>query len=119
MAMPEIDGWEYSSISPHKDGLAYVCSSYVAALYKAAGLFDDLEINATEFTPRDVYMLDFFDATYERPQVCVDADPSIPYCQLLGNYRMTLPGYSTISPYARMNERCSSIWPDYIREDGC
>ncbi len=67
MAMPEIDGWEYSSISPHKDGLAYVCSSYVAALYKAAGLFDDLEINATEFTPRDVYMLDFFDSAYERP----------------------------------------------------
>jgi hypothetical protein len=30
-------------------------------MYKAAGLFGDLEINATEFTPRDVYALDFFD----------------------------------------------------------
>jgi hypothetical protein len=49
-------------------------------LYKAAGLFDDLEINATEFTPRDVYSLDFFDLNYQRPQACIDADPDLPYC---------------------------------------
>ena len=40
MAMVEMDGWVYTGIEP-KDGLAYVCSSYVAALYKEAGLFGD------------------------------------------------------------------------------
>lgn len=38
VAIPEIDGWQYN------DGVSYVCSAYVAALYKAAGLFDDMEI---------------------------------------------------------------------------
>jgi len=32
MAMVEKDGWEYS------DGESYVCSSFVAAVYKAGGL---------------------------------------------------------------------------------
>lgn len=56
--MVEIDGWEYN------DGVSYVCSAYVAAMYKAAGLFGDLEINAVEFTPKDVYILNFFDLNY-------------------------------------------------------
>jgi hypothetical protein len=66
MAIPEKDGWEYAGIPP-RDGVSYVCSAYVTALYKAAGLFDDLEINATEFSPRDVYQLNFFDRTFVRP----------------------------------------------------
>jgi len=70
----EVDGWEYS------DGVSMVCSAYVAAMYKAAGLFDDMEINAVEFTPRDVYTLNFFDLDYQRPQACIDADPDLPYC---------------------------------------
>lgn len=61
MAMPEQDGWEY------RDGLSYVCSGYSAGMYKAAGIFGDLEINATEFTPRDVYDLDIFDKHWNRP----------------------------------------------------
>ena len=43
MAMVELDGWEYTSEEP-KDGLSYVCSAYVAAMYKAAGLFDGMNI---------------------------------------------------------------------------
>lgn len=73
-ALPEIDGWEYS------DGVSYVCSAYVAAMYKAAGLFGDFEINATEFTPKDVYTLDFFDMNYQRPEACASADPNVPWC---------------------------------------
>lgn len=53
MAMPEKDGWEYTG--SYHDGLSYVCSTYVAAMWKAAGLFDDMEINAAEWSPRDVY----------------------------------------------------------------
>jgi len=38
-----------------------VCSSFVVAVMKAAGVFGDMEIHATEFTPRDLYMLDVYD----------------------------------------------------------
>ena len=39
MALPEIDGWQYS------DGESYVCSSFVAAVYRAGGLLIDIEAN--------------------------------------------------------------------------
>jgi len=113
IAMVETDSWVYN------DGPSMVCSSYVAAMYKAAGLFDDLEINATEMTPKDVYTLNFFDLNYQVPQVCAQADPGQPWCQLTGKYRMTFPGYSTIAPYDNMSESCPTIAPEYVRPDGC
>lgn len=61
--MPERDGWLYEGIQP-RDGEAYVCSSYIVAVFKAAGLFGDLEVHATEFTPRDLYELNFFDKNF-------------------------------------------------------
>lgn len=103
MAVPEQDGWKYTGEEP-RDGRSWVCSSYVAAFYKAAGLFGDLPINSTEFGPADVYELNFFDENFKRPQACIDADPTLPYCQILGNYRMVLPHYNTVTPYAHMNE---------------
>lgn len=118
MAMPEIDGWEYHGIEP-RDGRSWVCSAYVAAFYKAAGLFGDMEINTTEFATADVYQLNFFDEDFVRPQACVDADPDLPYCQLLGKYHLELEKYNTVDPYDHMNESCGTFWPDYIREDGC
>jgi len=117
MALPEIDGWLYTG--EEHDGLSYVCSAYVAALYKAAGLFDDMEINATEFTPRDVYTLNVFDKNYVRPAACVAADPDSQFCQLLGKYRMTFPGFSTVDPYPHMDETCATLAPEYPRADGC
>jgi len=64
MAMVEQDGWLYTGEVP-RDGESYVCSAYVAALYKAGGILGD--VNATEFSPKDVYELDIFDKTYARP----------------------------------------------------
>ena len=118
MAMVEMDGWEYTGEKP-RDGLSYVCSSYVAAMYKVGGLFGDLSIQATEFSPRDVYSLNFFDLNFSRPEACIRADPTLPYCQLLGKYRMVLPGYSTVNAYDHMNETCKINWPDYTRDEGC
>lgn len=118
IAMPEQDGWIYEGEVP-RDGLSYVCSAYVAALYKAAGLFGSYNIDATEFTPKDVYTLNFFNTTFVRPDACVKADPNIPNCQLLGKYRMTFPYYSTVTPYEKMAEHCPTIGPDYVRKDGC
>lgn len=113
MAMPELDGWMYS------DGYSYVCSCFVVGVYKAAGLFGDMEINAVEFTPKDVYQLNIFNETAELPEKCKEADPGLPYCQILGKYRLELNDYSTIEPYTHMNEHCASLAPDYIRPEGC
>jgi hypothetical protein len=100
--------------------MAFVCSAYSASVYKAAGMFDDYDVNATEFTPRDVYMLDFFDKNYYRPQQCVDADPNIPYCQLIGKYQIDVSHeWSTVKPYPHMNEHCAGVNPLYIRPTGC
>ena len=116
MAMIEVDGWEYTGF--WHDGESMVCSSYVAGLWKAAGLFDGY-INAVEWSPKDVYQVDFFNKNFTRPQACQDADPDQPWCQLLGKYRMTFPGFSSIKPYSHMNERCPSVAPDFYRPDGC
>eukprot|EP00743_Colponemidia_sp_Colp-15_P001755 GILK01001916.1.p1 GENE.GILK01001916.1~~GILK01001916.1.p1 ORF type:complete len:580 (+),score=78.82 GILK01001916.1:43-1740(+) len=113
IAKVEDDSWVYS------DGPSMVCSVFVTSIYKAAGILGDIEINATEFTPRDVYTLNIFDTNSNRPAQCESADPQQPWCQILGKYRLTLPGYSTLAPYSHMNERCPSKAPLYIRSDGC
>ncbi|CAI2364269.1 unnamed protein product [Moneuplotes crassus] len=113
MAQPELDGWMYS------DGYSYVCSCFVVAIWKAAGIFGDLEINAVEFTPKDVYQLNVFNTTAAISEKCKSADPTLPYCQILGKYRMELNGYSSVDMYSHMNENCESEYPDYIRNDGC
>lgn len=114
MAMVEEEGIMYY------DGYSYVCSSFVLAFYKRAGIFGDLELHATEFTPRDVYSLNIFDKNYDRPAGCKKADPELPYCQILGKYRIDLGAeYSTIEPYDHMDERCPSIAPNFPRPDGC
>jgi hypothetical protein len=64
LAIVEEQGWIYKGMEP-RDGESYVCSAYVAALYKAAGLLGD--IHGPEFTPRDVYTLNVFDTTSPRP----------------------------------------------------
>jgi hypothetical protein len=43
----------------------------------------------------------------------------LPYCQLMGKFYWELDNYSTIKPYDHMNERCPSLAPDFIREEGC
>ena len=116
MAQVEVEGWVYSGIQP-RDGVSYVCSAYVAAAYKAAGLLGS--INGPEFTPRDVYTLDIFDKNFKKPEACQKADPDQPYCQILGKYRMVHPNYSSIKPYDHMAEKCPSIAPEYLRPADC
>jgi len=119
MAIVEEDGWKYSG--EWHDGESMVCSSFVAAMWKAAGIFGDVYINAVEWGPKDVYQVDIFDKTYidKRPQQCKDADPNVPWCQLLGKYRMKFPGFSSIPAYDHMNDHCGSIAPDFNRTAGC
>lgn len=114
MAVVEEEGWMYP------DGYSYVCSSFVLGLYKRAGILGDLILQATEFTPRDVYALNIFDPSPVRPQNCITQDPEIPYCQLIGNYRINLGSdYSSVAPYSNMDQTCPSIAPTFVRPDGC
>lgn len=118
MAMTEMDGWEYTGLEP-RDGRNWVCSAYVAAMYKAAGLFGDMAIQSTEFATMDIYIMNLFDTTTPLPEQCVANDPNLPYCQLLGKYQVELPYYNTITPYEKMFERCPINYPTYEREPGC
>jgi len=43
MAITEMDGWKYTGLKP-RDGESMVCSAYVAAVWKAAGMFDDYHV---------------------------------------------------------------------------
>ncbi|OMJ85642.1 hypothetical protein SteCoe_12989 [Stentor coeruleus] len=110
----EMDGWWYP------DGYSYVCSSFVFELYKKAGIMGSLDIQGVEMTPKDVYSLSIFDTGAVLPEACVEADPGLPYCQLLGDYRVNLgPDYGSIAPYSHMDETCPSVAPDYVRPAGC
>jgi hypothetical protein len=95
-----------------------VCSSFVVGLWKAGGLFDGA-VNAVEWGPKDVYQVDFFNKDLKRPQACIDADPTSKHCQLLGKYRLTFPGFSSIPQYPNMNDHCPSLAPDFVRPEGC
>lgn len=113
-AMVEMEGWVYSN------GLSYVCSSFVLALYKRAGILDGFTLQATEFTPKDVISLTLFDKNATLPKACTDADPGQPYCQIMGKYRINLGSdYASIDPYSNMNQNCPSVAAAYYRTPGC
>ncbi|KAK9673924.1 hypothetical protein RND81_12G199000 [Saponaria officinalis] len=117
LTIPEEDNWIY------EDGASVSCIAYVLQIYKAAGLFGPFSssIQATEFTIKDAYSLKFFETNSSRlPSWCNDNDNvKLPFCQILGKYRMELPGYNTIDPYPHMNEKCPSLPPKYYRPENC
>ena len=117
MAIVEQDGWIYDGEEP-RDGRSYVCSSFVAAVWKASGLLD-YDFNATELGPGDVYKLKIFESNPTLPEQCVAADPDLPYCQLLGNYKLEFPLFNSIEPYDHMFETCTVNWPEYSHTPGC
>lgn len=55
MMIPEQDHWTY------KNGKSLVCSSFIAGVLKAGGMFGNLNVNVTEMTPKDVIELNFWD----------------------------------------------------------
>lgn len=118
LAQPEQDNWVYS------DGPARVCDVYSCSIYKEGGLFGSLSdgIQCGEFQNRDVYSLAFYDLASlgeqgevlgadPRPAACKAADPTLPYCMLLGPRQIELVGVNSITPYVGMNEKCASVPP--------
>lgn len=53
--------------------------------------------------------------TATRPAVCIEADPDLSYCQIMGAYRMHLDNVNTMAPYPHMNEHCAALPLDYTR----
>ena len=114
MAVPEEDIWEYTN------GQTFTAASFIVSLYRSVGLFGDAQINSKEFTVKDLYQLNFFQTSkYSYPEQCSEADPHTSYCQLLGDYRIQLPGFSSIQPYSHMNEKCPSKAPVFYRPYDC
>lgn len=71
---------------------------------------------------KDAYTLKFYENNSSRlPKWCNTGDNvnKLPYCQILGKYRMELPDYNTIPPYQHMNERCPSLPTEYFRPKNC
>jgi hypothetical protein len=58
-ALVEKDTFKYHGF--YHDGVARVCSSYVADIWKHGGIFGDHPINSAEFTPKDIYQLKIFE----------------------------------------------------------
>jgi hypothetical protein len=118
LAMPERDDYRYWDTGNYS---SMVCDVYACSMYKAAGVFGGLadSIQCAEFENFDVYSLTLFNLSRSRPSVCVEADPTMPWCQLMGLYQMQLPGASTVTPYANMVQTCPSLPPSYWRPEGC
>lgn len=110
-AIPEKDGQIYST------GEAWVCSSFVAAIWKAGGLFDGLEVNAIEFHPRDIYQIKFFDES-RVPDEC-KVEKEFGWCQMFGDRVMEFNMFNSVEPYSGMNESCGSVPPEYYRVWHC
>ena len=119
ITIPEQDDWVYST------GKAMVCDVYIVELYKAAGLFGSIvdDIQGSEFTNPDLYTLEFLDPAPKRPTVCEEADPSNPFCQITGNYALTLDDAThkvgSIKPFPHMREHCPGEPPLYEKPANC
>lgn len=116
LTIPEQDDWVYS------DGKSTTCVAFILAMYKEAGILGPYanSIQVTEFTIRDAYMLKIFEDNITRlPSWCNNEIDQLPFCQILGEYKMELPEYNTLEPYANMNEYCPSLPPTYERPARC
>lgn len=123
-AVPEPDGVLYpSSFNNGTDApsISMVCDVFVCAIWKAAGLFKEIDndFSCTEQTNVDVYALNILEAPKSRKASCVAADPNNTLCQLMGDYELHLPKLGQRPMYRHMQERCPTEPPLYARPSDC
>ena len=130
---PEQDTWMYNTLQngkPHV-GRSNICCVFVCGMWKSGGVFDKLignssstnDLQCGEQTLWDIFSMKIYDDNklgVGRPQVCRDADPTNPMCQLMGNYTFhATPDFNTRSLYMNMGQNCSSLAPNFARNQGC
>ena len=98
LILPEMDIYRYNK----KESM--VCDVFVLKSFKNLGLFDNYNIQVSEFTPKDLYELKIWK---DKPK------------QILGKYKITLNNFNTINLYDNMNEKCPSLPKKYNRENNC
>jgi hypothetical protein len=105
-AIVEQDSWMYNTTRNGEPatGRSMVCCVYVCATWKAAGLFDDKEVNCGEMTNADDYTLSIFD---DEPK------------QIIGHWTLKLNRFNIKKPYEHMAETCSSLAPNYEQQIDC
>jgi len=98
ISMPEQDSWKYWQVNSQNQtvlGPQLICNVFVCGVWRASGMFGSTSFQCTESSDWDLYTMGVFDANWQRPQVCIDADPELPVCQILGKYRQHLAYYNT------------------------
>lgn len=105
-AIVEQDSWVYNTTRYGEPavGRSMVCCVLVCSMWKAAGVFGDLDFNCQEVTNWDDYSLDIFENEYQ---------------QILGRYTLELNDFHTKAPYPHMAETCASLAPDYEKDPKC
>ena len=106
--MVEKDEWlynttRYGSTDPVQ-GRSMVCCVFVCHTWKAAGLFDDLDVNCGEMTNADDYGLALFEDKYT---------------QILGRYTLEFNRFNEKTPYEHMSETCTTLAPNYEQNADC
>lgn len=104
--MPELDGWLYNTTRYDQpvQGPQLVCCVFVCNVWKAAGVFDGMDVNCAEQTNLDDYSLTLFEEKYT---------------QIMGKYTLALNRYNSKIPFSHMAEACPSKGPDYIQDPTC
>mmetsp|Transcript_60153 Transcript_60153/g.141596 ORF Transcript_60153/g.141596 Transcript_60153/m.141596 type:complete len:550 (+) Transcript_60153:53-1702(+) len=116
MSVPEQDSWVYPGVRAkdgswlYPPGPAMVCNVFVCRMWKAGGILPP-GVNCGEFTPFDNYELAIFDTKTHLTPGCVDGDDIS--CQILGQYKISLPRANQIKPFPGMREHCPGTAPDY------
>jgi len=110
VSIPEQDDWEYVQINNDNQtvsGRSMVCNVFVCAVWKAAGIFQNMQgdFQCAESTNWDIYALNIFDSSPPAPE-CQAADPQLPFCQILGKYRLRLPFYNSRPIVANAFNNC-------------
>lgn len=146
LTIPEQDEWVYSD-GKSTTCVAFILSMYKAAgvfgpisnsiqvteftvSSYALGLTDECLItNMSAYSVsylfwwwqiKDAYMLKIFENNATRlPNWCNNDVDQLPFCQIMGEYKMELPEYNSLEAYAKMNERCPSLPPTYERPVNC
>lgn len=104
--IPEQDSWVYNTTRNGEPavGKSMVCCVFVCNMWKASGMFGDIDFNCAEFTNSDDYELNIFEEEYH---------------QIMGQWTLNFNGYNSKDPFDHMRESCASLAPDYAKSDHC